>query len=646
MDEPEPRRRGHRQRAADLQNRVVSTVSGLASWLLEQWAFGIMAATMLQRIAKFTVGDHEHSPQPLVHLAGLGTGGVNPQHCHEELKRYVSDEPGLPEAMTVKVPMKSLKRKDGEQIEVDADLSFHAPHLVFEALYKNFPASFFRRFTGPGSQDDPEAANRAFWASVLDDDPRKQAILDVALRRDGVVDEHVLWGKTCAIDIHGDEVPINKMKLDVTSWSGTQSAGLSTIDSKILIVGLLNRCMAGRTTMVAWNVILWSLLALQSGLHPRFDWEGTPWPAGSHEAAVAGSYLAAGFCAVIWLIKGDMDWIANSLGLEHYGAKLPCPWCRCNTVQDANEEWAMFWNEIPKPWNDWGDDAAWQRTIWTNVAEWISQHGGLRNMHALFSLPGVSIFNVMPDPMHVVDLGFVHHVLGNVIFWLCYSGEYPLFGAGRPATRLDALWLRIVPRYPPHTSQLGNLTLSMFCDEKAPYEHFPQFTSNLKATITRHLVPVLALVFEDLIPRAPGGEPTNANDTTILQLLQSLANYYTILGCKEYALPRRDQRRFARSIWNMLRLYSRMSEWAISQRPVRMMWNEVPKFHYLAHIALLSVLANPRMHWCYMDEDFMKLMKAIAEKCTSGTPSHMVFTKIAGKWGFGVSHRMNRGLGV
>ena len=61
------------------------------------------------------------------------------------------------------------------------------------------------------------------------------------------------------------------------------------------------------------------------------------------------------------------------------------------------------------------------------------------------------------------------------------------------------------------------------------------------------------------------------------------------------------------------------------------MRNEVPKFHYLAHIALLSVLANPRMHWCYMDEDFMKLMKAIAEKCTSGTPSHMVFTKIAGK---------------
>ena len=45
-------------------------------------------------------------------------------------------------------------------------------------------------------------------------------------------------------------------------------------------------------------------------------------------------------------------------------------------------------------------------------------------MHPIFSLPEVSIVNVRPDPMHMLDLGIAHNVLGNVLSILCYFSDH------------------------------------------------------------------------------------------------------------------------------------------------------------------------------------------------------------------------------
>ena len=41
-----------------------------------------------------------------------------------------------------------------------------------------------------------------------------------------------------------------------------------------------------------------------------------------------------------------------------------------------------------------------------------------------------------------------------------------------------------------------------------------------------------------------------------------------------------------------------------------MLFHEVPKFHYVWHIILQSLIANPRFNWTYPDEDFMRILKA------------------------------------
>ena len=149
----------------------------------------------------------------------------------------------------------------------------------------------------------------------------------------------------------------------------------------------------------------------------------------------------------------------------------------------------------PAPWSDWSDGARWRQLIWRSHSEWFRRHGAEYGVHPLFIIPGCSIFHVVPDSMHIVDLGVAHHVLRNVLFHLCYEENY--LPGSTPAAKLDSLWGRIVGHYRGRQtgSQLTNLTLSMFSDLKGPRAHFPLLTTRVKAAETRHLLPIVKDIF-------------------------------------------------------------------------------------------------------------------------------------------------------
>ena len=74
--------------------------------------------------------------------------------------------------------------------------------------------------------------------------------------------------------------------------------------------------------------------------------------------------------------------------------------------------------------NDLDPNAAWRSTIYTTVAARQVALGGRDALHPIFSLLGVSIFSVMADFMHIVDLGIAHRIIGSVLFLMCYYGSY------------------------------------------------------------------------------------------------------------------------------------------------------------------------------------------------------------------------------
>ena len=127
-----------------------------------------------------------------------------------------------------------------------------------------------------------------------------------------------------------------------------------------------------------------------------------------------------------------------------------------------------------------------------------------------------------------MELGATLRILGNVIYHMIFEGLLP---GDTPQERLSELWTRIDQVYalrkPP--SQLGNLKMSMFCNERGPSQHQPEMS--VKAAESRNFVPVLKEVFEAV------ARPGNIIDEHIAALLDALLTYYNCVKCTELVLP-------------------------------------------------------------------------------------------------------------
>ena len=118
------------------------------------------------------------------------------------------------------------------------------------------------------------------------------------------------------------------------------------------------------TSHVYWQEVLWSLAVLCSGYFPYADSKGNAYTADANpeEFGRARFPLAAGLFVVVWGIHCDMDYVANYLHLESYGALQMCPWC-CATLTDDPAHPFFAIRDLPiAPWNDLADDAVWRRT--------------------------------------------------------------------------------------------------------------------------------------------------------------------------------------------------------------------------------------------------------------------------------------------
>ena len=629
--------RGHLQRAEAVLAR--NAESGLALYLKDQFLLHAMPASQVQTIAYKSVHDHDGSPAELVALAELGTSGAHPSNCHEELKGIILRElRGLPRPMSVKHPMRRVKPKPGEPLEGEMGHSFMRPGEWFHWLHTHFPVAFSERFLGcPDGHANPSVPLRRFWDSIPHDDPRKREIAAAMVGNYDIECEGDLWNRAVPIIIHGDGVPVGKMSLDGVSWSGFLGGDLSTLKSKILISGLLNRTATANTKKVYWSYVLWGLLELYAGKFYERDCDNQVLEGA--DLLRAGSQLAGGLLCVVWVVKGDMDWFANTLKLEGASGVCICPWCLANTIEDPTDEYAVMFDIPMAPWNDLAPDAVWRGTRWHCMASWLRHHGGWRHCHPLFLLPGLCILMVMADVLHVFDLGITHHVLGNVFFHLCYELRY--FPAGAtPQARLDLLWQRIVRHYRGRGTpcQLQNLTLSMFCNPKAAHAHFPCMSGLVKAAESRHLVPVLTAIFETL------AVPGNAVDATILRMLQALTGFYAVLEAEPYIMSPAAVASLQAHVATLLEDYRSLCSWACTSVPRLNRWHEVPKHHYGQHVADQATLGNPKFSWCYSDEDFMGYLKLICEACTQGTAACNVVGKLLEKWSMGVALRLSRGM--
>ena len=115
--------------------------SKLASTLLEQWAWGEIAAPLLQQLASAAVADGAFHPE-LISLSKLGHNGQCPGNCHRDLQRYLSGKD------TMSVPLNMAITLDMSGDKVDTELPLMPLHRVWSCMFEQRKDIFDIRVMG------------------------------------------------------------------------------------------------------------------------------------------------------------------------------------------------------------------------------------------------------------------------------------------------------------------------------------------------------------------------------------------------------------------------------------------------------------------------------------------------------------------
>ena len=398
--------RGHKQKMAALEPmETESTVhSALADELLSMWSWGELSAIKVQRLASKAMQDGLGSNE-IKRLAGLGNSGAAPNNCHRDLLVNLGEQP-LKQAVSqvvVKVPVRPLVTRQVLQ-------SILLPHELFACLWANYNDEFISRFMG-GSSDNVEA----FWKCVssspfynqhpVKNKVPKSKIIPVSLHGDGVAVTGLgkTWGRSC----------------DCWSWCSLLGQG-STIQFNFLIYLRPKLGICPTSVQDLWVLLAWSFKSLSTGLWPSTDHLGNNFPVGSQSALRAGKQLANGYSAVLWSVKGDLDYYAAALGLNNPNAREPCVLCRANSSST--------------PWTACKPSSTWLSTIWDNNA-WMSSRWAT---NPVLCLPDVGIQALAADLMHVKHLGTDQWYCGGILAYICGLTENE-----EMKRKLEALWDQI-----------------------------------------------------------------------------------------------------------------------------------------------------------------------------------------------------------
>ena len=351
-----------------------------------------------------------------------------------------------------------------------------------------------------------------------------------------------------------------------------------------------------------WKAFAWDLLWLFKGQHPTEDWEGQPWPAESVEAQKAGQHLADGLAALPWLLKGDLDHFQKYLGLESTAGNNCCVFCPAN--------------RSTMPWTNFRD-CQWMRLCFEAQAfdDWKRNHP---SCHPCFGVLGLSQRSTRGDVQHTVALGAAQHAVGSTMWLLTHGPDFP----GTVAARCKLVWEHVKQYYREHRPpcEVGKLVPSM-------YHHpggYPEMTT--KAKETEYLCSAVLWTWRQL------ANPDSQRDQSVEAMLQHLENIFDACRRRGPSAHMQDgaHEQLVLNVTGFLAQYTALGNHA--ERRGQKLWNVVPKFHVLWHIARQAKYLGPWVSACYVDESFMGIVKRLVIKCSAGVALENVAQTLVTKY--------------
>ena len=385
--------------------------------------------------------------------------------------------------------------------------------------------------------------------------------------------------------IHGDDVMAMKFqKVCVLQWSSALSTA-TTFKSRFLIAVLpYNRLIPGVTLNMLFQVMNWSFTYMLLGYFPPLDPAGQQWTC-KWRRKMGGSCLAGGYVVALFGHRGDCDWFAAVFRYNHYRMNDMCHKCGASK-SDAETDCA-----------DLSPEAGWRDTVVTHEQYMATTPAEERS--PLTETPGWRLENNFNDAMHGMHLGTAQHTAGNVLCELARAHSDPMDLA------LEKLWLDF-------KSWLQRNKL------KASVAQFSKSTLSLDDSIMLFpLLKIKAACCEKVVLWL--AEFTSHDSATYHLRIRhmtvwALADFFK--GMKEHGRFLDDDAvaRMSRAGTMFLSGYQYLSTEACRAGVPR--WNIVPKFHYFAHTVddLHERRINPRVFWCFGDEDFVGRVAKIVSR--------------------------------
>ena len=412
----------------------------------------------------------------------------------------------------------------------------------------------------------------------------------------------------------------------------------STLDYIFFITGVFtqtidseNKHGYGKTKTQMWKLIVHSLRACYYGYWPDKDPLDKDFHSKSMNFKQRANEIMGGYVLVPWILKGDMDFQINHFEFPgHWQSAHPCPACSCNKVQDS-----------PMAWNNFSPKARWKKK-WFATLEDFTKHCDMlkKPIHQLFHTLAQGGLGMHPkstymDSLHVVDLGVAMHVCGNVLHLLCYD-VLP----GSAAANMLRLWKDIDRLYSERQtpSQFPHLDLRSFCDPGKPHADFPLLKG--KGAQIRHLVPILAMIWRQHM------RDDKRDDQHVEKVLDHLVHFYQCLATTDrndlhpFHLPMSIANQILRHVEEFLMHYCLLAEHSLEQAQPKFRWSIVPKHHYFWHLGKQATDLNPRMSWCYANEDFVGKISTIGMSCRHGQIAANRSKSLMAKYILGITLRM------
>ena len=393
-------RRAQKKRASnkhEQESNKPEQESRLASVLFEDKSMGHITLTQMQRYAAGAVEDGRSHPS-IKGIAGIGSAGQYKNHLSRDFGRLL-----LPVHMVMCLMSWKVHFASAKHTLVEKSQTIALPHVFFAVMYQYYRTAFDEYILGG------EECPGDFWRSQIGSPQYEEHPLR---------DRSAFQTRAIPITLHGDALPVagqgskQQKSSECYSWSSMLSRATCSLFMNWFIWSFVKqlkwppskRASVHNTRNEFMRVLAWSLKAMWLGRFPTNDHTGRAYtPDDGFFYDMAGLELAEGFFAVLWGIRGDLEFFAE-MDMQNFNSNDPCICCNANV---STRPFTDHRREEQASWSSWTADS-WEEAF--------------TRRHILFRmLPGLTIYAVMIDWMHCKHLGVNQYFFGSLLHYICHD---------------------------------------------------------------------------------------------------------------------------------------------------------------------------------------------------------------------------------